>query len=175
MANELRGTDSKDIGIRVEVGQLEAAIDLRLVAEYGSSIPKIAEHVRDRLQTRIKEMTGLEVKEISIEVVDLHFDRVEEPVLLNSQMDVIFMKKLLTSSRWFVHKSSPPMAMHKPLMRRRNSSLTQPLCPSGWVRFSCRQSLRRKRVSQLRSTAVASLLGNPALKWSCLPAATILP
>lgn len=80
MANELRGTDSKDIGIRVEVGQLEAAIDLRLVAEYGSSIPKIAEHVRDRLQTRIKEMTGLEVKEISIEVVDLHFDRVEEPV-----------------------------------------------------------------------------------------------
>ncbi len=36
MANELRGTDSKDIGIRVEVGQLEAAIDLRLVAEYGS-------------------------------------------------------------------------------------------------------------------------------------------
>lgn len=73
LASQLRGNDMKDLGIHVEVGTIEVAVDVRIVADYGISIPHIAEQIRENLELRVTEMTGLRLKEVNIEVVDLYF------------------------------------------------------------------------------------------------------
>ncbi|MHB1810086.1 MAG: Asp23/Gls24 family envelope stress response protein [Solirubrobacteraceae bacterium] len=59
-------------GVAVEVGERQAAVDLTLVVEYGESIPRIAEQVRNQVIRRVEGITGLEVTEVNIAVDDLH-------------------------------------------------------------------------------------------------------
>ena len=58
-------------GVSVEVGELQAAIDLDIVAEYGVSIPDVASSVRRNVTNRVQLMTGLEVTEVNISVDDI--------------------------------------------------------------------------------------------------------
>lgn len=78
VARSLTGTDMRDLGVRVEVGTKEAAVDVRIVTDYGISIPSVAEAVRQNVSSRIEEMTGLHVIEVNIDVVDLYFEGEEE-------------------------------------------------------------------------------------------------
>ena len=73
LADAVVGTDRRDMGVRVEVGKVEAAVDVRIVTDYGVSIPKVAAAIRKNVKTRIETMTGLELKEINIDVLDLFF------------------------------------------------------------------------------------------------------
>jgi uncharacterized alkaline shock family protein YloU len=69
-------------GVSVEVGERQAAIDLTLVVEYDVSIVDLAEGVRDNVIQRVESMTGLEVTEVNIDVVDVHIpgtDDEQEP------------------------------------------------------------------------------------------------
>ncbi|MHA6803672.1 Asp23/Gls24 family envelope stress response protein [Salinifilum ghardaiensis] len=59
-------------GVAVEVGQRQAAIDLTVVVEYGASIVEIARAIRRNVIGALEQMTGLEVVEVNINVVDLH-------------------------------------------------------------------------------------------------------
>src|SRR5690348_8889045 len=45
LAQRVTRADSRSLGVNVEVGVREAAIDLRLTVEYGVSIPRVAEAV----------------------------------------------------------------------------------------------------------------------------------
>ena len=69
-------------GVQVEVGEREVAIDLKVVVEYGVSIPQVATAIRRNLATRINTMTGLTVKEVNIDVSGLYFadEAKENPV-----------------------------------------------------------------------------------------------
>jgi uncharacterized alkaline shock family protein YloU len=58
-------------GVRVEVGERQAAIDLDLVMDYGVSIPDVAQAVRDNVIDRVERTTGLEVVEVNITVDDI--------------------------------------------------------------------------------------------------------
>ncbi|MDH5427319.1 MAG: Asp23/Gls24 family envelope stress response protein [Nitrospirota bacterium] len=60
-------------GVQVEVGEREVAIDLKVVVEYGVSIPQVATAIRRNLASRINTMTGLTVKEVNIDVSGLYF------------------------------------------------------------------------------------------------------
>ena len=70
--------DTRMQGVNVEVGEREAAIDLRLTVEYGISIPETAESVRRNIINRMQSMTGLIVKEVNIDVIDLYFPEDEQ-------------------------------------------------------------------------------------------------
>lgn len=74
----ISGNERKDMGVRVEVGQVEAAVDVRIITAYGVSIPALADAIRKNVEARIHTMTGLKVKEINIEVVDLYFAEREQ-------------------------------------------------------------------------------------------------
>ncbi len=65
--------DERTQGVSVEVGERETAIDLTLVIEYGESIPKVSQTVRENVIKRIEGITGLSVTEVNIAVNDLHF------------------------------------------------------------------------------------------------------
>jgi uncharacterized alkaline shock family protein YloU len=72
--------ERKDFGVRVEIGRTECAVDIRIVAEYGASIPEIAQAIRTRVGESVLTMTGLVAREINIEVADLFFEeRAPEP------------------------------------------------------------------------------------------------
>ncbi len=58
-------------GVKVTVGQKEAAFDLWLKVEYGCHIPDVVDLVRQRITERVSAMTGLHTKEVNINVVDV--------------------------------------------------------------------------------------------------------
>jgi uncharacterized alkaline shock family protein YloU len=78
LAQRVTGADTRSQGVNVEVGEREAAIDLKLTLDYGVSIPQVAEAVRRNIISRLEAMTGLNVKEVNIDVTDLYFPE-EEP------------------------------------------------------------------------------------------------
>jgi uncharacterized alkaline shock family protein YloU len=65
--------DERSQGVSVEVGEREAAVDLTLVVEYGESIPRVSQAVRENVIKRIEGTTGLTVTEVNVSVNDLHF------------------------------------------------------------------------------------------------------
>lgn len=73
VVGRLRGEQHRTQGIGVEVGQTQAAVDLRLKVLYPASIRQVADAVRQSVDDRITELTGLEVVEVNIEVIDLVF------------------------------------------------------------------------------------------------------
>jgi uncharacterized alkaline shock family protein YloU len=79
LAQRVTGSEAVDRGVAVEVGQREAAVDLKMITVYGASIPDVAQAVRQNIITRVREMTGLLVKEVNIDVTDLYFPGEEPP------------------------------------------------------------------------------------------------
>ena len=68
---------SQTQGVSVEVGQEEAAIDLTLTAEYGKSIPQLAEAVRRNVANSVESLVGLRVNEVNITVSNIFFPQQE--------------------------------------------------------------------------------------------------
>ena len=69
---------SQTQGVSVEVGQEEAAIDLTLTAEYGKSIPQLAEAVRRNVANRGESLVGLRVTDVNITVQNVFFPQQEQ-------------------------------------------------------------------------------------------------
>ncbi|AXE88607.1 Asp23/Gls24 family envelope stress response protein [Streptomyces sp. Go-475] len=59
-------------GVKVEVGERQAAVDLDVVVEYGAAIADTAADVRTSVVEAVERMTGLEVVEVNISVDDVH-------------------------------------------------------------------------------------------------------
>jgi uncharacterized alkaline shock family protein YloU len=66
-------------GVKVEVGQVQAAIDLQLIVEYGAVITDVAGQVREEVVAAVERMTGLEVVEVNVSVIDVRlFDEEDD-------------------------------------------------------------------------------------------------
>jgi uncharacterized alkaline shock family protein YloU len=59
MAPRMRMGDQHSQGVSVEVGETEAAVDLKVVIVYGESIPKVAQQIREDVVRRTEGITGL--------------------------------------------------------------------------------------------------------------------
>ncbi|MFD1396556.1 Asp23/Gls24 family envelope stress response protein [Kroppenstedtia eburnea] len=66
-------------GVSVEVGQVETAIDLRVIVEYGVKIHEVARDLQENVKEAVENMTGLSVVEINVKVEGVDF-REETPV-----------------------------------------------------------------------------------------------
>jgi uncharacterized alkaline shock family protein YloU len=67
------GSDSQKRGISVEVGRVEAAVDLTMGIEYGRNILELAEQVRGRITERVESLTGLRITELNVTVSEIIF------------------------------------------------------------------------------------------------------
>jgi uncharacterized alkaline shock family protein YloU len=72
------GSASESRGVSVEVGEVEAAVDLTMTVEYGRTIHQIAEAVRRNVIRRVENLVGLRVTEVNITVNDIFFPQQEE-------------------------------------------------------------------------------------------------
>ena len=66
------GRSSSAQGVSVEVGERQAAVDLTIVVEYGVAIADLSRAIRRNVIAAVQQMTGLEVAEVNVNVVDLH-------------------------------------------------------------------------------------------------------
>ncbi|MFD1428344.1 putative alkaline shock family protein YloU [Kroppenstedtia sanguinis] len=66
-------------GVSVEVGQVETAIDLRVIVEYGVKIHEVARDLQENVKEAVENMTGLSVVQINVKVEGVDF-REEAPV-----------------------------------------------------------------------------------------------
>ncbi|MDT9724158.1 Asp23/Gls24 family envelope stress response protein [Xylanibacillus composti] len=65
-------------GVTVEVGQLEAAIDLRIIVQYGSKIHEVCRELQENVKEAVENMTGLTVVEVNIKVEGVAFKEEEQ-------------------------------------------------------------------------------------------------
>ena len=67
-------------GVKVAVGEKEAAVDIFIIVDYGVKIPDVAWQIQENVKKAIETMTGLSVVEVNIHIqgVDMGKDSKEE-------------------------------------------------------------------------------------------------
>ncbi|MEY9998005.1 putative alkaline shock family protein YloU [Streptomyces sp. V4I8] len=74
-------------GVKVEVGERQAAVDLDLVVEYGVAIPDVAREVRENVISAVERITGLEVVEVNVAVNDVRLPEDERDAAEASRVE----------------------------------------------------------------------------------------
>ncbi|MBR3623731.1 MAG: Asp23/Gls24 family envelope stress response protein [Selenomonadaceae bacterium] len=77
---EILGRKNFAKGVKVEVGEREAAIDLYIIVKYGVRIPDVALAAQENVKRAIETMTGLSVVEVNVHVQGVGFPEEEPPV-----------------------------------------------------------------------------------------------
>lgn len=72
---EMLGKKNLAKGVKVEVGEREAAVDLYIIVEFGIRIPDVALKVQENVKRAIESMTGLEVVEVNIHIQGVGFSQ----------------------------------------------------------------------------------------------------
>ncbi|MGO4110225.1 Asp23/Gls24 family envelope stress response protein [Paenibacillus sp. YAF4_2] len=76
LAKRLSGKNVQK-GVSVEVGQLEAAIDLRIIIHYGIPIQEVCRQLQLNVRESVENMTGLNVVEVNVKVEGVAFKEEE--------------------------------------------------------------------------------------------------
>lgn len=69
------GVKSSSKGIKVQVGEEEAYIDLYLIVDYGIRIPDVAWEVQQNVRKAVETMTGLKVVEVNIHIQGINIPK----------------------------------------------------------------------------------------------------
>lgn len=77
LAKRLSGKNVQK-GVSVEVGQLEAAVDLRVIVQYGTKIQDVCRELQFNVREAIANMTSLHVIEVNVKVEGVAFSKDEE-------------------------------------------------------------------------------------------------
>ena len=60
-----------NVGINVEVGETEVAVDLRLILQFGKNAKEIYEKLKSSIEEQVYNMTGLKVVEVNVKIEDV--------------------------------------------------------------------------------------------------------
>ncbi|HOA54296.1 MAG: Asp23/Gls24 family envelope stress response protein [Acetivibrionales bacterium] len=82
---EALGRKNLSKGVKVEVGEREAAIDLYIIVEYGYRIPEVAWTIQEKVKNAVEDMTGLRVVEVNIHIQGVNIEREHRKELLEEQ------------------------------------------------------------------------------------------
>lgn len=74
---EKLGKKSLTKGVKVEVGQEEAAIDISVQIQYGYRIREVCSEIQKATKTAVETMTGLHVVEVNVFVQAVVFEQTE--------------------------------------------------------------------------------------------------
>ncbi|NLV37147.1 MAG: Asp23/Gls24 family envelope stress response protein [Clostridiaceae bacterium] len=82
---EALGRKNLSKGVKVEVGEKEAAIDLYIIVEYGFRIPDVAWTIQEKVKQTVEDMTGLNVVEVNIHIQGVNIEREHKKELIEEQ------------------------------------------------------------------------------------------
>jgi uncharacterized alkaline shock family protein YloU len=74
-------------GIKVEIDESQAKINMYLTVSFGSPIPVIASKVQESIKAAVENMTGLTVKEINVHIQGVAF---KDAVIVSDKTDEEF-------------------------------------------------------------------------------------
>ncbi len=75
---EMLGRKNMSKGVKVEVGEKEAAVDIFVVVEFGTRIPDVAAKIQENVKKAIENMTGLQVVEVNVHIQGVNFSSDDE-------------------------------------------------------------------------------------------------
>lgn len=64
---------NKGIAIRTEEGRVVCEVELSIV--HGTRIPELASEVQEKIKTAVETMTGLEVKQVNVNIVSMNMEK----------------------------------------------------------------------------------------------------
>lgn len=70
-ASSFGGSAKTSKGITASVDGAAASIEIKAILEYGASAPLIFDKIKTEVHREVKEMTGLDVRDINFRVVDV--------------------------------------------------------------------------------------------------------
>ena len=70
----LSGKKNLAKGIKVDVNNKKAKLDINIIVEYGTRIPDIAYEIQNRVKKSVETMTGLTVEEVNVHVQGVNTD-----------------------------------------------------------------------------------------------------
>lgn len=76
----LSGKKNLAKGIKVDVDEKNAKIDVNIIVEYGARIPDVAFEIQTRVKKSVENMTGLKVLEVNVHVQGVHATTDKEQV-----------------------------------------------------------------------------------------------
>lgn len=59
-------------GVKVEVNEKSAKIDLNIIVEYGARIPEVAFEIQTKVKKSVETMTGLKVTSVNVNIQGVH-------------------------------------------------------------------------------------------------------
>jgi uncharacterized alkaline shock family protein YloU len=72
---EILGKKNVSKGVKVEVGEKEAAIDLYVIVDYGVRIPDVSWQIQENVKKAVETMTGLSVVEVNIHIQGVYIEK----------------------------------------------------------------------------------------------------
>ena len=72
ITESLSGKKNLAKGIKVDVEEKNAKIDVSIIVEYGARIPEVAYEIQTRVKKSVENMTGLKVLEVNVHVQGVH-------------------------------------------------------------------------------------------------------
>lgn len=78
LANRLMGKNIRK-GVKVEVGEEEASIQLKVIVEYGTKIDEVCRTLQHNVKDAVESMTGLRVVEVNVLVEGVELPGESEP------------------------------------------------------------------------------------------------
>lgn len=72
ITESLSGKKNLAKGIKVDVEEKNARIDVSIIVEYGARIPEVAFEIQTRVKKSVENMTGLKVLEVNVHVQGVH-------------------------------------------------------------------------------------------------------
>jgi len=65
-------------GVRCEIKDKTTSIDMFVIVEYGTNIPKACNQLQEKVKTSVETMTGLEVKSVNVYVQAIEIPETQE-------------------------------------------------------------------------------------------------
>ena len=77
----LSGKKNLTKGIKVDINEKEAKVDVNIIVEYGVRIPDVAFEIQNRVKKAVETMTGLKVSNVNVHVqgVNTVEEKAEQP------------------------------------------------------------------------------------------------
>lgn len=86
---DMLGRKNLSKGVKVEVNEEAADVDVYVIINYGNSIPDVAWKIQDNVKQAIEGMTGLDVKAVNVHVQGVNFPEAEKEEVENKEVEEV--------------------------------------------------------------------------------------